>query len=161
MPSLFGDDEEHGSDIAAYTMRNPCAKCGSIVGRLQPSGHQDCVRCVCGAFQYNAPRTETGRAVRTVKTVHEAISGKMRARILERANRQCELCGARGKDVVLHVGHIVSVDNGVRGGLTDQEINSEENLSAMCAECNLGIGKQTLPLRIAISIVMARTRNKE
>lgn len=151
-PALFGSDPNR------FKMRKPCAKCGSEEGELRPSGHQDCVFCVCGAFQYNAPRVETGRAVRTVKTVHEAISGKLRARIIERANRHCELCGAHGQEVVPHVGHIVSVENGVRGGLTDQEINSEENLCAACAECNLGQSKATIPLHLAIAIVMARAR---
>lgn len=150
-----------GSSQNRFTMRRPCAKCGSEFGEIRPAGHQDCVFCECGAFQYNAPRTETGREVRTVKTVHEAISGKMRARIVERANLHCELCGAHGPDIVLHVGHIISVENGVRGGLTDQEINSEENLCASCAECNLGQSKATIPLHLAIAIVMARARLKK
>jgi 5-methylcytosine-specific restriction endonuclease McrA len=117
---------------------------------------QDCVFCDCGAFQYNAPRVETGRAVRTVKTVHDAIKPKTRRDVLLRASLACELCHSWTKE--LHVGHLVSVADGITHGLTDDEINSEANLCAMCAECNLGLGKETVPLRLAVAMVMARVR---
>lgn len=58
------------------------------------------------------------------------------------------------------MGHIVSVKNGIDFGLSDAEINSTENLAAMCSQCNLGLGKETVPLRLAVSIQMARLRNK-
>ena len=48
------------------------------------------------------------------------------------------------------------MDAGRRIGLTDDEVNDDENLAAMCEECNLGIGKQPLPLRTAIAILRAR-----
>jgi hypothetical protein len=41
-------------------------------------------------------------------------------------------------------------------GLKDEEINSDENLACMCEECNLGIGKESLPLRIAVAIIARR-----
>jgi hypothetical protein len=140
------------------TLRSPCAKegCGNTRGRIVEKGAQDCVYCcACGRFQYNAPRTETGKAVRSVSTVHKAITPKKRARILERANTHCELCGKSG---TLHVGHLISVEAGMAQGLEDKEINSEENLCAMCDECNLGIGKQPVPLKMAVAMVMARLR---
>jgi 5-methylcytosine-specific restriction endonuclease McrA len=141
-------------DQERFTMRKPC-RCGSDFGKLAEVNGQDTVRCVaCNAFAYNAPRTETGRAVRTVTTVHKAIKPKLRARILERDGHRCVLCKA--DNVRLHVGHVVSVDAGFATGLTDAEINDEENLIAQCEECNLGQGSQPIPLRVAIAILKAR-----
>ena len=134
-------------------LRDPCA-CGSSVGTILTKNGQDTVRCLgCDRWQYNAPKTETGRKARSVSTVHEAIKPAQRARIILRSSGFCELCGASGN---LHVGHIVSVDDGLAHGLSDREINDDENLATMCEECNLGLGAQTLPLRLAISILRAR-----
>ena len=151
-----------GDDPKPYPLRKPCAGCGASFGRILERGAQDTVRCAsCDRWQYNAPRTETGKAVRTVKTTHDAITSKTRARVLMRATGKCELCLCRPEDTSsLHVGHIVSVKNGHDFGLSDDEINSAENLAAMCDQCNLGIGKDTIPLRLAIAIQMARLRNK-
>ena len=79
---------------------------------------------------------------------------KTRTKILARDGYQCVLCHATG--VLLHVGHIVSVDAGLAVGLTDAEINDEENLIAQCEECNLGQGKQPISLSLAIRILKAR-----
>lgn len=141
-----------------HQMRAPCKFCGFAEGRIETKNGQDCVYCAsCGRHNYNAPKTETGRAVRTVSTVHEAITTGKRARILLRSNGRCEICGRKpnGEDG-LHVGHLLSVKRGMEAGLSDTEINGEENLAAMCGECNLGIGDLPIPLRLAISIVKAR-----
>jgi len=138
-----------------WNLRKPCARCGGTTGRIQPRNGQDCVYCDCGAFQYNAPRTETGKRQRSVSTVHRAISAKQRARIVQRATGRCEICGSRG---ILHVGHLLSVKRALELGLGEAEINSDENLAAMCEECNLGIGEEPVPLRLAVAIVMARIR---
>jgi 5-methylcytosine-specific restriction endonuclease McrA len=143
-----------------HALRKPCA-CGSTQGSITSRSGQDCVFCCeCNKFQYNAPKTETGRAVRTVKTTHDAISPKMRSKIIERANRRCERCGRLGEDSTsgLHVGHVVSVDAGHKYGLSDAEINGEDNLIAECAECNLGHGSEALPVRLLVALVMARTK---
>lgn len=139
--------------MSEHALRKPC-RCGGTTGQITTKNNQDVVRCAdCGAYQYNAPKTETGRAVRTVSTLHEAIKPKLRWKIVQRANGHCELCGKSGE---LHVGHIISVDTAMRNGLTDQEINSEENLCAACPECNLGMGKEPLPLRFYIAVLKAR-----
>lgn len=139
-------------------MRQPC-KCGVTGGvRVEKNG-QDTVRCgACGTFQYNAPRTETGRKQRSVTTVHAGIKPKQRARILSRATARCEVCGSHGN---LHVGHIVSVDSGFESGLTDAEINDDENLLCLCEECNLGWGNEPMPLRLAIVVLRARIAWRE
>jgi len=56
----------------------------------------------------------------------------------------------------MHVSHFLSVDAGQAAGLTDDEINCDENLSCMCEECNLGIGRSPVPLRLAVAIIRAR-----
>lgn len=149
--------------LESYRMRAPCSVCGSELGTLTETGAQDVVRCVCGKFQYNAPRVETGKAVRSVSTVHEAIKPALRARVLLRGNCRCELCGKRVTDTTaeLHVGHVVSVKRGLEMNLTDAELNDEDNLLALCSECNLGMGAEPLPLRLLVNVLMARLRRNK
>lgn len=136
-----------------HVLRNPCMACGSDTGLIRHTNGQACVFCECGKYQYNAPRTETGERQRSVTTVHNGIRSKQRARILLRANGLCELCGQRGP---LHVGHLLSAKDGVTYGLTEAEINDDDNLAAFCEECNLGIGAQTATPRLMAAIVKRR-----
>jgi hypothetical protein len=138
-----------------HPLRRPC-QCGATEGTINTRNGQDCVFCAaCGKYQYNAPKTETGRKPRTVANVHTGISASQRTRILTRATGRCELCGAGGN---LHVGHLLSVEVGLKHGLADTEINADENLAALCDTCNLGMGKEVVPLRLAIAMILARTR---
>ncbi len=140
-----------------FPLRRMCSYCGSLEGRIETRNGQDCVYCCdCNRFQYNAPKTETGRKERTVSTVHEGITTGQRARILERATGRCELCGAKTN---LHIGHLLSVVDGMKEGLTEQVLNSDENLAAMCDACNLGMGRKTVSLRLATAILKAREEN--
>jgi len=137
-------------------MRENCKKCGCLNGVASFTNGQDVVRCEdCDAYCYNAPRTETGKKRRSVSTTHAAIKPKQRSRIVDRANGACERCRQSG--VPLHVGHVVSVLDGHKAGLTDQVINSDENLIAECEQCNLGAGSRVMPLRVYVAILMART----
>lgn len=141
-------------DREQFEMRKPCPNCGGTEGCIVEKNGQDTVRCTsCARFCYNAPRVETGREQRSVTTVHEAIRPKQRARILARASARCEVCGARGN---LHVGHIVSVVVGLNFSLTEVELNDDENLLCLCEECNLGQGKEPMPLRVAAAVLRAR-----
>jgi 5-methylcytosine-specific restriction endonuclease McrA len=135
-------------------MRAPCKACSDTDGVVAEVNGQDTVRCAtCNRFQYNAPRTETGRAERTVTTVHNGIKPKQRAKIIMRAGAKCEYCGARGD---LHVGHILSVEAGLNYGIGDDLLNHDENLLALCPECNLGMGHEPMSLRLAVAILRAR-----
>jgi 5-methylcytosine-specific restriction endonuclease McrA len=143
--------------VILHQLRKPC-KCGHGDGYIVTKSGQDCVYCVsCNAHQYNAPKVETGRAVRTVTTIHNGIKPNQRNRILMRATGHCELCGAGGD---LHVGHLLSVREGMENGLTEVELNSDENLAAFCPECNLGMGQETVPLRLVFAIIKARAKNR-
>lgn len=143
-----------------FQLRKPCHKCEGTDGVIREKGSQDCVYCSkCDAWQYNAPRAETGKPVRHIKT-RDVLPPKQRARILiVRANGRCEICGSGGRvDQPLHVGHLISVDAGRSMGLSDDDLNSDENLAAMCAVCNLGLGSEPVTLRLATRILMARRR---
>lgn len=144
-----------------YAMREPCRGCGSTRGRIQSKGAQDCVFCLdCDRHCYNAPRTETGRSPRTVTRVHNGIKPKQKVRIRLRANGRCEICGVRPNEGELHVGHMISVKAGLAQGLTEIELNDDENLIASCDECNLGLGREPVPLRFAVALAMARIRTE-
>ena len=133
-------------------MRQECVRCGCEEGYIVTRGGQDCVHCeVCRKWQYNAPRTETGRAVRTIARTHSAVTVKVRAKVLLRAKGQCELCGADGVGG-LHVGHLVSVKDGHAKCWLDVQINHQSNLCAMCPACNLGLGQSSVPEDIAVRI---------
>lgn len=142
-----------------FIMRARCGKCGCNEGRIEERGAQDVVRCAdCNTFQYNAPRVETGKAVRSVSTVHDAVKPRVRAQVLMRANGRCEVCGRRpeGSTSELHVGHVISVKRAMEVGLPDDAINHDENLMALCSACNLGLGKDVIPVRFVVSVLMAR-----
>ena len=137
-----------------HPLRVPCRWCESGSGVIRTRGGQDVVFCAaCDRYQYCAPRVETGREVRSVVTVHAGITGKQRVRILMRDGARCYLCGARGD---LHVGHLLSVKAGLDAGLTEVELNDDENLVAMCAECNLSLGRETVTPRLYLAILKAR-----
>jgi len=61
-------------DAIAIDMRASC-RCGSSRGIMRRIGGQDTVRCAaCDAFQYNAPRSETGTAPpRSERSVDDQI----------------------------------------------------------------------------------------
>lgn len=145
--------------LNTFEMRQSCPRCRGPYGRVEKRNGQACVFCAtpgCGAWVYNAPRTETGEKPRSVSTVHDGIKPKARARIILRANGHCELCGADASVSPLHVGHLISVQDGVAEGLTDEQINHQENLAAMCDQCNLGLGDTSVPLRMLYRITALR-----
>lgn len=146
------------SALKAIELRLPCRHCEGLTGRIETRNGQDCVFCDCGRYQYNAPKSETGRDPRSVKTTRVEISTGQRWRIIERANRTCELCNK--KDCNLHVDHALSIDAAKSQGISESIYNSDENLIAMCEECNLGKKNIALPIRILIGILMARSNLK-
>jgi hypothetical protein len=139
-------------------MRTSCKFCTCSDGHIETRNGQDCVFCnCCERFQYNAPKTETGREVRTVTTVHNGIKPKQRARILDRDGGRCVLCGSKEN---LHAGHLLSVAEGVRQGLAVEQINDDENLAAMCDECNAGLGERPVSVKLLMAVLVARLNLK-
>jgi 5-methylcytosine-specific restriction endonuclease McrA len=136
-------------------MREPCRACDCPEGVLTTKGGQDVVRCAdCRAYCYCAPRTETGREPRSLRTRPDIRPGR-RSRILMLDNSTCVLC--HRDDLPLDIGHLISVHDGRELGLTDAQLNSDENLAAMCSPCNSGVGRETLPLRLVVAVLRART----
>lgn len=128
-----------------FTARRPCPGCGTTDAYIREAGGQDVVRCAgCGRVLYNAPRTETGRAPRTVTTLRRDIKPGQQARILERDHGRCLLCGAAGE---LTIGHLLSVENGVRVGASERHLYDDANLAAMCEACNLGLNRRSVSVR--------------
>jgi hypothetical protein len=142
-------------DAPPHALRNPCKGCGKSDGALKPTGFQDCVYCRhCGLFQYNAPRTETGREKLTTRTAHN-ISPSQRSRVLMRAHGMCELCSNHRP---LQVSHILPVVEALEQGLQPVQFNDDDNLLACCAECNLGMGKNPVPLWLVMGLLVARAK---
>lgn len=136
-----------------YPLRYPCPHCEHERGFIRSKGSQDSMFCErCYKFLYNAPRTETGREVRTLQSVRHSPPGQ-RARILERAHGRCELCGAA--DRPLTIGHILSMKEGFNL-VSDFQLNSDDNCMALCEECNAGIGETSLPLWLAEALLYRR-----
>lgn len=139
-------------------MRAPCPGCGHSEGRIETRSGQDCVFCDwCGRWCYNAPRVETGREPRSLRTRPD-IKPSVRARILLRDNAICVIC--HRTDVALDVGHLISVKDGTTAGMSETDLYSDENLAAMCAPCNSGLSAETIPLRLLVAALHARLANQ-
>jgi hypothetical protein len=118
-------------------LRDQC-RCGGTEGRIMPKNGQDCVYCTaCGKWQYNAPRLETGRAVRTL-TTRPGITPGQRARVLAVHDHACIGCGKRPPEVRLELEHLIAREDAARHDMLDEVIDSEFNLAPMCPECNSG-----------------------
>lgn len=124
------------------TMRNPC-RCGCINGLIITKNGQDTVWCAqCNRYAgYNAPRTETGRPRRSLRT-RPKISPSQRARVILRDGCACVKCHRRDE---LVIGHVVSLRDGYAQGMSDKLLYSDANLVALCAECNSGLGGDSIP----------------
>jgi 5-methylcytosine-specific restriction endonuclease McrA len=143
----------------AIPMRAPCAACGCNEGYVTERNGQDVVRCSrCHGWAYNQPKSESGKPQRSVRTRPE-ISPSQKARILERDNGTCVICHCDDKP--LHVGHFLSVNDAKEVGATEDEIYDDENLAAMCEECNLGQSKRSVSLRLVFHILRARIKRKQ
>ena len=139
-----------------FPLRAPCI-CQSVEGVIRTVNGQDVVRCRwCNRHQYNAPKVETGRALRSISTVHNGIKPKQRARIMLRANSACELCHC--SDRPLHAGHLLDVDDGLKAGLNELDLNCDDNICAMCEECNLGLSNEPIPTRLFVALLLTHRR---
>jgi 5-methylcytosine-specific restriction endonuclease McrA len=123
-----------------------------------PHYHRVCLKCGTKQHKDWLSKSAAGVCVRSVQSTHAAIKPKQRSRILERAAIRCEICGKSG--VILHVGHFLSVDVGLQAGMTDDEINADENLYCSCEECNLGQGSQPVSIRVLMNVIRGRLRNE-
>lgn len=132
---------------------------------IKEAGAQDVVYCAGPAgiddlhyAGWNVPRHESGKAVRPLGT-RPGIAPSKRARVLQRDNCTCVVC--HRADTPIDVGHLISRNTGTAMGLTDNQIESDENLAAMCATCNSGIGDEPVPLRFMVALLRARLEHQK
>ncbi len=151
-------DELIGDPHDIFTMRAPCKNCGWAEGRVKPVGGQDVVRCDrCDRACYNQPHSESGKPQRSIRTGPLKIDPGRRKDILDRDGWRCAACG-RGpaQDAILHIDHAVNIDDGLKLGLSPQELNSDENLITLCEECNLGKSNKPIELRLLVAVMKRR-----
>jgi hypothetical protein len=72
----------------------------------------------------------------------------------ETVNSTCLRCGRSGE--LLNVAHWISVHDGKAEGLSETELFDDENLLVLCAECNAGQNRETLPLRFMATVLRVR-----
>jgi len=58
----------------------------------------------------------------------------------------------------MDIGHIISVHDGRVHRLSDAELFHDDNLVAMCPECNPGQGSETLPLPLLVAVLRVAGR---
>jgi hypothetical protein len=85
----------------------------------------------------------------------QTIRPSQRTRILLRDNSTRVL--SHRHDVPLDVGHLISGDDGHALGISDAELDSDDNLAAMCAAYNSGLSSATLPPRLLAAALWARS----
>lgn len=141
----------------------PCTYCASTNGILIETNGQNTVYCgECGKHSYNAPKTETGQRRRTVATVRPGIKPSQQARIFDRDQGRCVLCGSKDH---LTIGHLLSIEEAYALGTVGPELNDDANLAAMCEACNLGLSRHSVSPRtyavIMHSLVKAEIARRE
>ena len=155
-------DDNHDREGIPFTGGRPCPLCGRTDAYILTRNGQDTVWCTrCDRFIYNAPRTETGRCRRSMRSRPD-VKPSQRRRILERDSSICVRC--RHYDKPLHIAHIISVNDGKKQGLSERELFDDENLVTMCEECNAGQGSETLPLpflAMVLRVRIGRRRGRE
>lgn len=145
--------------LGNFVMRRPCLGCASLKGEIRPTNGQKCVFCAdCGRFCYNAPLLEIGESPRSVRSRPD-IKPSQKARIFDRDGTACVIC--HRDDVPLHVGHLLSVDDGKKFDVPDDEIWNDENMAVVCEECNLGFSKFTYGLRLIARILHIRCERRK
>lgn len=142
-----------------WPLEPPCSNidCRSVEGVIVKVSGQNTLRCaICDKYQNrNVPKSQTGEEQRHVKT-REAIKPKQRARIILRAGSACELCHAN--DQLLHAGHMLSLKDGLALGATEEELNDDYNLAALCEACNLGMASESFSPLMWVRLLRARIR---
>lgn len=136
-----------------------CKKCDSELMWTETVGCNITMRCmVCSTFNGNLSKEDAGIKERTNTSVRHSIPERTKNLVRTRAGCKCELCGKLAADSPLHISHLVSIYDGLRFGIPTSTLNSDENLAMMCEECNVDMGNETVPLRLAVTILAIRTR---
>lgn len=118
----------------------PCAQCGGTDYRLTESGphlRADCAEC--GKSLKFLSRKIAEQPVRSLAERPD-ISVSLRARVFERYQYRCVICGKNPQDGVrLVVAHLIDREKAIKEDLYDPIIDSELNLTCTCEACNSGM----------------------
>lgn len=109
----------------------PCKRCGAVNfgWNLTASGAHFRADCPsCGAYVKFVGKKELDLPRRSIRS--SEVKSSTRYQILARDGHRCMSCGRRAPDVILHVDHILPVEQGGDG--------DNENLITLCEECNIG-----------------------
>lgn len=156
-------------DLTPFITQKPCndGLCGAPAGSkgyIKRVGLQDVVYCA-GAdgtreihyARRNAPRSETGNPTENLRT-RPGIAPSKRSRILQRDNYRCLMCGATPQETGLDIGHLISRDAGLAIGMSDYELDDDENLGTLCSPCNSGQGHEPVTLRFTMNVLRVRMK---
>jgi len=140
--------------VVSYDLRAACG-CGGTIGYVVEKNGQALVFCgACDRWQYNAPKKERGLAPSDVR--RDGVTPSVRYRVMERARLRCEFCGASAAEGVMHIGHLLSVEDCRGWGIPDRFVDNFANLAWLCDACNLGMGKRSLELHEALVFLCRR-----
>jgi 5-methylcytosine-specific restriction endonuclease McrA len=111
------------------------------------------VKLVCKSERHHitfVSKAEIGIGTRSLSSRPE-IKPRVRMNVFRSDGLCCLVCARvaqPGRELV--VGHIISVKDAEAAGWPESQTYSEENLAAMCEECNAGLGSTSLdPARVA------------
>jgi len=143
-----------------WSLSKPCSRCSEpVAGYLirTPPPHAGKLFCGnCALFQQWVSKKDLGEPRRSLTPRGECIGPKQRDQILARDGYRCMLCGAAPPAVLLHAGHILSHKDGDVLGLSEQQIDSNDNLMAMCERCNAGLGPRSLTPWLYVALLERR-----
>lgn len=120
---------------------------------------QDTLHCFhCGRSLGNLPKKISGLEQRSIKSRPDLHIEK-RALIMQRDRSTCLMCGRKPEDeVILHLGHILSVEDCKRLNVPEWEWNADDNLCILCEECNLSQGKRSFEPAYLLARLLAARR---
>jgi hypothetical protein len=135
------------------SMRSPCAGCGCLDGSITTKKD----RTPCGAPSVtDFATTRRGARLAGKRARCEPVQrlGRVSAPGFSCATTAPACCATRV--TFRSVGHLISVYDGQKLGLSDAELASDGNLAAMCAACNSGLSTESLPPRLLAAALWAR-----
>ena len=85
--------------------------------------------------------------------------GSSPSAILERDSSTCVRCHRFDKQ--LHIGHAISVRDGKLMVVSERELYDDENLLALCEECNVGQASDTLSVPFLVLVLRIRIAHRD
>lgn len=147
-PDIIRVNHSHGCPQNESTnLMSPLYRGPAQWGYINENHVQDVLRCICcDTYWKNIPKTDSGRAVRMLTNGASRQYKKSRVKVLTR-DTYCEICNTAFNDKLgkqKHCGHIVSRKDAINLGMLESCIDHEDNMAAMCSECNSSLSSTSL-----------------